>query len=73
MYKSCKGENVILNYVGFGNANYTCIHAIAYDRMRDRLAIAWADGEVKVVMHASEVYGFITFEDGTEIAFESRC
>lgn len=66
MYKKCKNEIVTINYAGRGNVEYSCINAVSYNPDADRVLIGWADGECSVCVHASEVYGFITFEDGTE-------
>ncbi len=72
MYKVCKDETVIVNYDKFGCVSYTSIHAVAYDPLQDKIAFLWADGEVKAVRNASDIYGFITFEDGIEIVLNGR-
>mgnify|MGYP001116043479 CR=1 FL=1 len=49
-----------------GNVEYSCIYAIFYNPHEDMLAIRWADEDCTLCENASEVYGFITFENGTE-------
>ena len=66
MYKKCKNETVTINYVGRGNMEYSCINAVYYNPDADKLMIAWADCDCSVIKYASDVYGFITFEDGIE-------
>lgn len=66
MYKKCKNEIVTINYIGFGNVEYSCIYAIFYNPHEDMLAIRWTDEDCTLCENASEVYGFITFENGTE-------
>ena len=70
MYKKCKNEIVTINYVGNGNVEYSCLDGITYNPDDDILIKEWADGDYSIVKYASEVYGFITFEDGTEWNFK---
>lgn len=70
MYKKCRNEIVTINYVGNGNVEYSSIDGITYNPDSDALIIEWCDGDYSVVKYVSEVYGFITFEDGTEWNFK---
>lgn len=70
MYKKCKNEIVTINYAGRGNMEYSCINALSYNPDEDRLIIGWADGDCSIIKYASEIYGFITFEDGSEWNFK---
>lgn len=69
MYKKCKNEIVIINYVGTGNVEYSSLDGVIYNPDDDVLIKEWADGDYSIVKYVSEVYGFITFEDGTEWNF----
>lgn len=66
MLKKCKNEIVTINYDGLGNVEYSCISAIMYNPDEDIAIFKWADGDCTICENASDVYGFITFEDGTE-------
>lgn len=69
MYKKCKNEIVTINYLGTGNVEYSSLDGVIYNPDDDVLIKEWADGEYSIVKYVSEVYGFITFEDGTEWNF----
>ena len=66
MLRKCKDEIVTINYVGFGNVEYSCVSAILYNPDEDILLIKWADDDCTICENASDAYGFITFEDGEE-------
>lgn len=66
MLKKCKNEVVTINYKGLGNSEYTCISAISYHPDEDVLIIIWDESSSTFREAASDTYGFITFEDGTE-------
>lgn len=69
MLKKCKNEVVTINYKGLGNTEYTCISAISYHPDEDVLIIIWDDSTSHLWNAASDNYGFILFEDGTEWNF----
>lgn len=69
MIKKCKNEIVTINYDGFGNVEYSCISAIMYNPYDDIAIFKWVDGDCTICENASDVYSFITFEDGTEWKF----
>ena len=66
MLKKCKNEVVTINYKGLGNTEYTSISAISYHPDEDVLIIIWDESSTTFREEASDTYGFITFEDGTE-------
>lgn len=70
MYKKCKNEMVTINYLGTGNVEYSCLDGVTYNPDTDTLIKEWVDGDYSIVKYVSEVYGFITFEDGTEWNFK---